>query len=139
MTRPNQNKIYVQDVTLRDGMHAIRHQYSIDSVKKIAKALDDANVDAIEISHGDGITGSTFNYGFGSYDDAEWIAAVADVCQRAVVTILLIPGIGTIHDLKHMYQAGARSVRVATHCTEADVSRQHIEAAVNLGWIQSDF
>ena len=133
MTRPNQNKIYVQDVTLRDGMHSIRHQYSIESVKKIAKALDDAKVDAIEISHGDGITGSTFNYGFGAHDDAEWIAAVADVCQRAVVTILLIPGIGTIHDLKQMYQAGARSVRVATHCTEADVSRQHIEAARKLG------
>lgn len=133
MTRPNQNKIYVQDVTLRDGMHSIRHQYSIESVKKIAKSLDDAKVDAIEISHGDGITGSTFNYGFGAHDDAEWIAAVADVCQRAVVTILLIPGIGTIHDLKQMHQAGARSVRVATHCTEADVSRQHIEAARKLG------
>lgn len=133
MTRPNQNKIYVQDVTLRDGMHSIRHQYSIESVKKIAKALDNSKVDAIEISHGDGITGSTFNYGFGAHDDTEWIAAVADVCQHAVVTILLIPGIGTIHDLKQMYQAGARSVRVATHCTEADVSRQHIEAARKLG------
>lgn len=133
MARKNPNKIYVQDVTLRDGMHSIRHQYSIDSVKKIAKALDEAKVDAIEISHGDGITGSTFNYGFGAHDDAEWIEAVASVCNHAAVTILLIPGIGTIHDLKEMYQAGARSVRVATHCTEADVSRQHIEAARNLG------
>ena len=133
MARKNQNKIYVQDVTLRDGMHSIRHQYSIDSVKKIAKALDSAGVDAIEISHGDGITGSTFNYGFGAHDDAEWIGAVASVCTQAAVTILLIPGIGTIHDLKEMYQAGARSVRVATHCTEADVSRQHIEAARKLG------
>ena len=133
MARKNPNKIYVQDVTLRDGMHSIRHQYSIDSVKKIAKALDDAKVDAIEISHGDGITGSTFNYGFGAHDDAEWIAAVASVCSQAAVTILLIPGIGTIHDLKEMHQAGARSVRVATHCTEADVSRQHIESARKMG------
>lgn len=133
MARPNPNKLYVQDVTLRDGMHSIRHQYSLESVKKIAQALDAAKVDAIEISHGDGITGSTFNYGFGAHDDAEWISAVAGVCSHAVVTILLIPGIGTIHDLKEMYQAGARSVRVATHCTEADVSRQHIEAARKLG------
>lgn len=133
MARPNPNKLYVQDVTLRDGMHSIRHQYSLDSVKKIAQALDAARVDAIEISHGDGITGSTFNYGFGAHDDAAWISAVASVCTHAVVTILLIPGIGTIHDLKEMYQAGARSVRVATHCTEADVSRQHIEAARKLG------
>ncbi len=133
MARPNPNKLYIQDVTLRDGMHSARHQYSLETVSKIAKALDDAKVDAIEISHGDGITGSTFNYGFGSHDDAEWIAAVSSVCTHAVPTILLLPGIGTVHDLKIAYQAGARSVRVATHCTEADVSRQHIEAARDLG------
>ncbi|WP_416798142.1 4-hydroxy-2-oxovalerate aldolase [Ciceribacter azotifigens] len=133
MTRPNPNKLYVQDVTLRDGMHAIRHQYRLDAVKAIAAALDAAKVDAIEVTHGDGLAGSTFNYGFGLHDDVEWISAVADVCKHAVVTVLLIPGIGTVHDLKEAYQAGARSVRIATHCTEADVSRQHIEAARSLG------
>ena len=133
MARPNPDKLYVQDVTLRDGMHSIRHQYSLETVRRIAKALDEAKVDAIEISHGDGITGSTFNYGFGAHDDVEWIAAVADVCSHAVVTVLLLPGIGTVHDLKAAYAAGARSVRIATHCTEADVSRQHIEAARDLG------
>jgi len=133
MARPNPNKLYVQDVTLRDGMHSIRHQYSLDTVTAIARALDAAKVDAIEISHGDGITGSTFNYGFGAHDDAEWIAAVASVCTHAVPTILLLPGIATVHDLKIANQAGARSVRIATHCTEADVSRQHIEAARKLG------
>lgn len=133
MTRPNQNKLYVQDVTLRDGMHAISHQYGLDTVKTIASALDAAKVDAIEITHGDGLSGSSFNYGFGRYCDAEWIAAVAGVCKHSVVTVLLMPGIGTVHDLKEAYQAGARSVRIATHCKEADVSRQHIEAARALG------
>jgi 4-hydroxy 2-oxovalerate aldolase len=133
MARPNPNKLYVQDVTLRDGMHSIRHQYSLDKVTAIAKALDEAHVDSIEISHGDGITGSTFNYGFGRHDDEEWIGAVADVCSHAIVAVLLIPGIATVHDLKRVYAAGARSVRIATHCTEADVSRQHIEAARALG------
>lgn len=133
MARPNGNKLYVQDVTLRDGMHSIRHQYSLETVRTIARALDEAKVDAIEITHGDGVAGSTFNYGFGTQTDAEWIAAVAEVCSHAVVTILLVPGIGTVHDLKEAHSAGARSVRVATHCTEADVSRQHIEAARALG------
>lgn len=133
MTRPNANKLYVQDVTLRDGMHAIRHQYRLDAARKIAAALDAAKVDAIEVTHGDGLAGSTFNYGFGLHDDVEWISAVAEVCTHSVVTVLLIPGIGTVQDLKEAYKAGARSVRVATHCTEADVSRQHIEAAKALG------
>ena len=105
----------------------------LETVREVARALDRAGVDAIEICHGDGITGSTFNYGFGAHDDGEWIAAVAEECKHAVVTVLLLPGIGTVHDLKHAYDAGARSVRIATHCTEADVSQQHIEAARALG------
>jgi 4-hydroxy 2-oxovalerate aldolase len=133
MARARKDKLYIQDVTLRDGMHSIRHQYSMESVRAIAKALDEANLDAIEITHGDGLAGSSFNYGFARHDDLEWIAAVNEVCRHAVVTILLIPGIGTIHELKEAYAAGARSVRIATHCTEADVARQHIETARALG------
>ncbi len=125
--------MYIQDVTLRDGMHAIRHQYGKQQLKELAISLDKAGVDAIEISHGDGLSGGSFNYGFGAHTDWDWLEGVASELNNAVLTTLLILGIGTIEDLKKAYDLGVRSVRVATHCTEADVSRQHIEAAKKLG------
>lgn len=120
-------------------MHPIQHQYSKQQIKDIALALDKAKVDAIEVAHGDGLTGGSFNYGFGAHTDWDWLEGIAEDLQHAKLTTLLIPGIGTIEDLKRARDLGVVSVRVATHSTEADISAQHIEAARNLGMDVSGF
>jgi 4-hydroxy 2-oxovalerate aldolase len=132
-------KVYIQDVTLRDGMHAVRHQYDLGHVRAVAQALDEAGVDAIEVAHGDGIAGSTFNYGFGKCTDEAWISEAAKVVKNAKLTTLLLPGIGTIENLRRVRDLGVVSVRVATHCTEADVAAQHIAAAKEMGLDVSGF
>lgn len=132
-------KVFLQDVTLRDGMHALRHQVSLADVAAIVGALDAAGVDAIEVSHGDGLGGGSLNYGPGSHTDWEWIEAAAASCRNARLTTLILPGIGTAEDLRRAYDLGVRSVRVATHCTEADVAAQHIATARELGMDVSGF
>lgn len=133
MFDPTADKLFISDVTLRDGSHAIRHQYSVDNVRDIVSALDAARVDSVEVAHGDGLNGSSVNYGFAAHSDVELIEAAAEVATNIAIATLLIPGIGTIHDLKRAASAGVSYVRVATHSTEADVSAQHISTARELG------
>jgi len=132
-------QLYIQDVTLRDGMHAIRHRLPVDQLRRIAAAVDAAGVAAIEVAHGDGLAGSSLTYGPGSSTDGQWIAAAAEVVKRAQLTTLLLPGIGTIHDLVAAHDLGVTSVRIATHATEADIAEQHIAKARDLGMDVSGF
>ena len=127
------SQIYLTEVALRDGSHVVAHQFSSEQVRYVTKQLSEAGVPYIEVTHGDGLGGSSLQYGFSKEHDIALIRAAAEVAGDSKITVLLIPGIGTIHHLKEAYEAGARVVRVATHVTEADVSKQHIETAKALG------
>src|SRR4030065_2843458 len=127
------NKIRIIDTTLRDGSHAVRHQYTLDNISKIASALDDTGVYGIEISHGDGLGGSSINYGFAKYSDEEKLKVANKVVKKSKIAVLLLPGIGTREDLKNAIANGAKIARIATHVTEADISQQHIQMAKEMG------
>lgn len=127
-------KIRLHDMSLRDGMHSIRHQFTLQNMQDLSQALDKAHVPLIEVTHGDGLGGSSVNYGFGLHSDREYLEAVIPHLQHAKVSILLIPGISTIKDLKAIEDLGVSTVRVATHCTEADVAEQHIKYAAKQGF-----
>ena len=122
-------KITVHDMTLRDGMHPKRHQMTLEQMTSIAQGLDAAGVPLIEVTHGDGLGGSSVNYGFPAHTDEEYLSAVIPLMQQAKVSALLLPGIGTIDHLQMARDLGVHTIRVATHCTEADVSQQHIRYA----------
>lgn len=132
-------RINIVDTTLRDGSHAVAHSYTIEQVKAIAGGLDKNGVHMIELSHGDGITGSTYNYGFSAVDEMDLLSAASGEIENAKLTVLLIPGIGTVEDLKRAKASGASAVRVATHVTEADISQQHIAAAKDMGMFTCGF
>lgn len=132
-------KVMLHDMCLRDGMHARRHQFTLEEMTRLAATMDDAGVPLMQVTHGDGLGGSSRNYGFSKHTNAEYIAAVAGVLKRAKISVLLVPGLGTMEELKEAYEAGARSVHVATHCTEANVSPQHIAYARKLGMDTTGF
>ncbi|HEV8567623.1 MAG TPA: 4-hydroxy-2-oxovalerate aldolase [Actinoplanes sp.] len=127
------NDVRLTDSTLRDGSHALRHQFTEEQVRAVVHALDRGNVEVIEVSHGDGLGGSSFNYGFSKVDEFDLIAAAVDEATHARIAVLLLPGVGTIDHLRHARDVGASVARIATHCTEADVSIQHFGAARDLG------
>jgi 4-hydroxy-2-oxovalerate/4-hydroxy-2-oxohexanoate aldolase len=126
-------KVVLHDMSLRDGMHPKRHQISIEQMVTIASALDGAGVPLIEVTHGDGLGGSSINYGFGKHSDEEYLRAVVPRMKQAKVSALLLPGIGTVDDLRMAADCGVTTLRIATHCTEADVAAQHIGLARKLG------
>jgi 4-hydroxy 2-oxovalerate aldolase len=125
--------IRLTDSTLRDGSHAVGHQFTEGQVRAVVHALDIAGIQVVEVSHGDGLGGSSFNYGFSREEEFDLIAAAADEARQAKIAVLLLPGVGTIDDLRHAHSVGASVARIATHCTEADVSVQHFAAARDLG------
>ncbi|TXD35640.1 4-hydroxy-2-oxovalerate aldolase [Lujinxingia vulgaris] len=132
-TSTSSKKILVNDCTLRDGMHALGHQYSVEQMVAVARKLDEAKVDIVEVSHGDGLQGNSFNYGFSAHTEREYIEAVRAELKYARLAALLLPGIGTRADIDEAKAMGVDTIRVATHCTEADVARQHIEHGRKLG------
>lgn len=131
--------ITLVDTTLRDGSHAVRHSFTTQQAASIAGALDAAGVPFIEISHGDGLNGSSFTYGFSKTCEYDLIKAARQAVRYSKIAVLLLPGIGTIEDLKHAQECGASAVRVATHVTEADISAEHIKAAKEMGFFAVGF
>lgn len=126
-------KVTLHDMSLRDGMHAKRHQISLEQMVNIATGLDEAGMPLIEVTHGDGLGGASLNYGFPAHSDEEYLGAVIPKMKRAKVSALLLPGIGTVDHLLMAKDLGVSCIRVATHCTEADVSQQHITKSAELG------
>jgi 4-hydroxy-2-oxovalerate/4-hydroxy-2-oxohexanoate aldolase len=126
-------KVTIHDMSLRDGMHSVRHQFTLEQVRDMAIAMDNAGIPMIEVTHGDGLGGSSLNYGFGLHSDEEWLDAVVPHMKKAKISALLLPGIGIIDDLVSAVEHGISCVRVATHCTEADCAQQHIKKAKELG------
>jgi 4-hydroxy-2-oxovalerate aldolase len=126
-------KVRITDVSLRDGSHPLFHQFTLDHIVRIAGALDAAGVPMLEVTHGDGLAGSSIQYGFSKVDELELVEAAAATVKQAKIAVLLLPGVGTIHDLKESHKRGAKVARIATHCTEADISAQHMAAAKDLG------
>ncbi|GAB2733507.1 4-hydroxy-2-oxovalerate aldolase [Melaminivora jejuensis] len=126
-------KITLHDMTLRDGMHPKRHLMTLEQMRTVAQGLDDAGVPLIEVTHGDGLGGASVNYGFPAHSDEEYLSTVVPLMKQAKVSALLLPGIGTVDHLKMAHELGVHTIRVATHCTEGDVSEQHITQARKLG------
>lgn len=126
-------KLKLHDMCLRDGMHSMRHQITLDQMVDIASGLDDAGVPLIQVTHGDGLGGSSLNYGRGLHTDREYISAVAKVVKNATISVLHVPGIGTLDELRMAADCGAGCVHVASHCTEANVTEQHIGLGRELG------
>ncbi|HPA61320.1 MAG TPA: 4-hydroxy-2-oxovalerate aldolase [Clostridia bacterium] len=133
------SKIIITDTTLRDGSHSVAHRFTINDVTRVVSALDSANVDIIEVGHGDGLAGSTANYGFSAVPEMDLIKAAVQSAKNSKIATLLLPGIGTVPDLEKVKDLGVKVIRVATHVTEADIAHEHIEVAKKMGFFVVGF
>lgn len=125
----HKKEITIHDMCLRDGMHAKRHQITVNEMVKISKAMDEAGIPMIEVTHGDGLGGASVNYGFPTAKDEEYLTAVCKEMKNAKISALLLPGIGTVDHMRMAVDCGISTIRIATHCTEADISQQHLAMA----------
>ena len=126
-------RIKLMDLTLRDGMHAIGHQFTPETMAFLAEKIDTVGVDYIEFGHGNGLGGSSLQYGLGAGTDLEYIEAVTKVVKNTELSVITIPGIGTRFELQMAYDHGIRVARFATQMSECDIAKQHIQLAKKIG------
>lgn len=125
--------VRITDTSLRDGSHAVSHRFTETQVREVVGALDRVNVPVIEVTHGDGLAGSSYNYGFSAVDEHVLLKAAVEATTRSRIAALMLPGVATLDDIRACADLGVSVIRIATHCTEADIASQHFQLSRDVG------